>query len=181
MKHAWKNWGSAIGVTLLIAASAADAQSPSGGRGRQRGTDTPHPNAEKFAPRANPATDAIAAIQSEMPSLRVDLKLGTEQTPAWNAFSASVRQVRDISLASTKRLMAARALADAPTSESTTADPPSALFFIATLVDEERQRVAALGDMQVALKALLEILSADQRKMFDRRIALAQREPLGSS
>lgn len=181
MKHAWKNLGSAIGVTLLIAASAADAQSPSGGRGRQRGSDFPRPNAEKSAPRANPANDAIAAIQSELPSLKVDLKLSTEQTPAWNAFSASVRQVRDISLASAKRLMAARALADTPKSESTTAEPPSALLFISTLVDEEHQRAAAMSEMQVALKALLEILSADQRKMFDRRIALAQREPLGNS
>jgi hypothetical protein len=54
-------------------------------------------------------------------------------------------------------------------------------LFISTLVDEERQRAAAMSEMQAALKALLDILSADQRKMFDRRIALAQREPLGSS
>ena len=181
MKHAWKNFDGAIGIAMLIAATAADAQTPPGGRARQRGTDTPQPNTERSAPRTNPASDAIAAIQSELPSLRVDLKLGAEQTPAWNAFSASVRQVRDISLASAKRLMAARALAEAPKSESANADPPSALLFISTLAEEERQRAAAMSEMQVALKALLAILSADQRKMFDRRIALAQREPLGNS
>jgi hypothetical protein len=181
MKIAFKKLGGVIGVALLIAAAGADAQSPSGGRGRSRGSDLPRPNAEKSAPRANPASDAIAAIQSELPSLRVDLKLSAEQTPAWNAFSTSVRQVRDISLASAKRLMAARALAESPKSESATAEPPSALLFITTLVDEERQRSTAMSEMQIALKALMEILSADQRRMFDRRIALAQREPLGNS
>jgi hypothetical protein len=114
MKSTCRNLGRALGVALMIAATAADAQSPSGGRGRSRGTELPRPNAEKSAPRANPASDAIAAIQSELPSLRVDLKLSAEQTPAWNTFSASVRLVRDISLASAKRLMATRALADAP-------------------------------------------------------------------
>ena len=181
MTYAMRNIGAAIGILLVIVAAAADAQSPSGGRSRQRSGDAPRAQTENAVPRAKPATDPIAAIQSELPSLRVDLKLSAEQAPAWNAFAASVRQVRNISLASAKREMAMRALPDAPRAESIATDPPSAFLFVAALVEEEQQRAAAMREMQSMLKALLDVLSADQRKMFDRRIALAQREPLGNS
>lgn len=168
---------------LLIGTMAANAQSPSGGRGHQRGgnSDTPRPKTDYAAPRANPARDPIAAINSELPSLKVDLKLSAEQTPAWNAFEASVWEVRNISLAGVKRELAARAQSSAPRIAAINANPPSALSFIATLVDEEQQRAAAMADMRVTLKLLVEVLNADQRKMFDRRIALAQQEPLGNS
>lgn len=41
--------------------------------------------------------------------------------------------------------------------------------------------MGAMADMRVTLKVLVEVLSADQSKMFDRRIALAQQEPMGNS
>ena len=41
--------------------------------------------------------------------------------------------------------------------------------------------IGAMADMRVTLKVLVEVLSADQSKMFDRRIALAQQESLGNS
>ncbi len=41
--------------------------------------------------------------------------------------------------------------------------------------------MGAMADMRVTLKVLVEVLSADQSKMFDRRIALAQQESLGNS
>ena len=162
---------------------AANAQSPPGGRSHQRGgnTDAPRPKAETAAPRTNPTSDPIAAINSELPSLKVDLKLSTEQTTAWIAFETSVWEVRNISLAGIKREMAARAQSSASRIAAINANPPSALSFLALPVDEEQQRAAAMSDMRLALKALVEILSADQRKMFDRRIALAQQEPLGNS
>ena len=183
MKNVFRNLCTTFGVMLLIGAMAANAQSPTGGRGHQRGgnSDTPRPKPESAASRANPASDPIAAINSELPSLKVDLKLSTEQTPAWNAFEASVGEVRNISLAGVKREMAARAQSSATRIAAINANPPSALSFFALLVDEEQQRAAAMSDIRLALKALVEILNADQRKMFDRRIALAQQEPLGNS
>ena len=90
-------------------------------------------------------------------------------------------EVRNISLAGVKREMAARAQSSATRIAAINANPPSALSFFALLVDEEQQRAAAMSDIRLALKALVEILNADQRKMFDRRIALAQQEPLGNS
>ena len=173
----------AFGIVLMIGAMAANAQSPSGGRGHQRGgnTDAPRPKAEYAAPRATPARDPIAAINSELPSLKVDLKLSAEQTPAWHSFEVSVREVRNISLAGVKRELAASALPAASRIAAINANPPSALSFIATLVDEEQQRSTAMSDVRVTLKVLLEVLNAEQRKMFDRRIALAQQEPLGNS
>lgn len=48
------------------------------------------------------------------------------------------------------------------------------------LVDEEKQRGVALSEMQTAMKAVMETLSVDQRKMFDGRMAQAVPEPLGS-
>ncbi len=41
--------------------------------------------------------------------------------------------------------------------------------------------IGAMADMRVTLKVLVEVLGADQSKMFDRRIALAQQESLGNS
>jgi hypothetical protein len=183
VKNASRNLIGAIGVMLVVAVSAANAQSPSGGRSHQRGgnTETPRPKAEATVPRVNPTSDPIAAINSELPSLRIDLKLSAEQIPAWNAFELSVREVRNISLAGVKREMAARAQSPATRIAAINANPPSALSFFALLVDEEQQRAAAMGDMRVALKTLVEALNADQRKMFDRRIALAQQEPLGNT
>lgn len=181
MMHAMRNVVAVTGVLLLVFGVSADAQSPSGGRARQRGSELPRQKAENAVTRVSPATDAVAAIQRELPSLKVDLKINAEQTPAWNAFVSSVRQVREISLAAAKREMAARASAQRTRSESTEVEPPSALSFVTALVDEERKRVTAMADMQGALSALVEMLSAEQRKMLDRRIALAQREPLGAS
>lgn len=168
---------------LLAGAMAANAQSPPGGRSHQRGgnTDTPRPKTETATPRTNPTSDPIAAINSELPSLKVDLKLSAEQMTAWIAFETSVWEVRNISLAGIKREMAARAQSSASRIAAINANPPSALSFLALLVDEEQQRAAAMSNMRLALKALVEILSVDQRKMFDRRIALAQQEPLGNS
>lgn len=183
MKNIIRNFCAAFAVVLLIGAMAANAQPSSGGRGHQRGgnTDTPRPKAESVAPRTNPTSDPIAAINSELPSLKVDLKLSAEQTPAWQSFEASVGEVRNISLAGVKREMAARAQSSAARVAAINANPPSALSFFALLVDEEQQRATAMSDMRLALKALMEILNAEQRKMFDRRIALAQQEPLGNS
>lgn len=171
----------AILKSLLLAAlflsTAAEAQFPpgGGGSGRQRGggemKNRPERTPERPAARSVPASDPIAAIHRELPSLRIDMKIGDEQLPAWNAFAAGVRQVNDITQTRLRRAAAA------PVEGET---PPPVAAFIGALLDEDVQRLEAMRELKSRTAALVDVLTVEQRKMFDRRIAQSQREPLGN-
>jgi len=166
-------------ATVLVSAVAQAQFPPGGGNGRPRGGGEGGPKGkpERMAerapiPRASPANDPIAAIHRELPSLRVDMKVAGEQLPLWNAFAAGVRQVNDIAQARIRREAAIRP-DDAP-------EPPPVLNFISALAEEDAQRIEAMRELKLRAAALVEVLTVEQRKMFDRRIAQSQREPLGS-
>ena len=174
----------ALGALFALAAmisTTALAQFPGGGGGgggpggrrggMERGAE--RPNAERgTTPRAAAPIDPLAAIQRELPSLKADLKLSGEQSTAWDAFAAGVRQSANAYANRVRREALARPREDA-------GEPAPALNYFATLADEDAQRAEAMRETRVRLAALLELLSAEQRKMFDRRIAQSQREPLG--
>ncbi len=166
-------------MALLLISSSAEAQFPGGG-GRQRGGadkgSTPR-NAPDRAATRSAAVDPIAAIHRELPSLKTDMKITAEQGPLWDAFSASVREANNISINRAKREAMARPRDDAKPDMT---DAPSALTMISALADDEIQRAEAMRIVKVKAAALVEILTPEQRRMFDRRIALAQREPLGN-
>jgi hypothetical protein len=164
----------------LLMASPVIAQGMPGGGGKHRGGgETSRANAteRKASPGAPLTVDPIAAIQRELPSLKADLKLSAEQSALWDSFAASVRQVGNIIQTRARREAMARPRGDAPAAEPT--DYPPAVTFIASLADEDVQRGDAMREMKGRVATLAESLTAEQRKMFDRRIAQSQREALG--
>ncbi len=168
-------------AAILLSSTYAEAQMPGGG-GRQRGggekSGTP-----RSAPERNPAArgavamDPIAAINRELPSLKVDMKITPEQTAVWDEFSASVRAVNNISINRAKRDAMARPRDENAKPDLT--DAPPALVMITALADDDAQRADAMRVVKSRAATLVETLTPEQRRMFDRRIAQAQREPLG--
>ena len=168
-------------LAALLASTMVQAQyPPGGGGGRPRGGGEggskgkpERPPERGPAARPSPASDPIAAIHRELPSLRVDMKIAGEQVALWSAFAAGVRQVNDIAQTRIRREAAIRAGGDAP-------EPPPVMNFINALAEEDAQRIEAMRELKARVAALVEALSPEQRKMFDRRIAQSQREPLGN-
>ena len=165
-------------ISLLLGATLAQAQMPpGGGGGRQRGGEGHGKARPERAPdsapaaRASPASDPIAAIHRELPSLRIDMKISGEQIAAWNAFAATVRQINDIVQTRIRRESAAR-LGDV--------EPQPVAAFIDVIVEEEGRRLEAMRELKARVAALVETLTPEQCRMFDRRIAQSQREPLGN-
>ncbi len=182
--NVFKNFLSASRVLLLVALLASTAVQaqfpPGGGGGRPRGGGEggskgkpERPPERGPAARPSPASDPIAAIHRELPSLRVDMQIAGEQVALWNAFAAGVRQVNDIAQTRIRREAAIRAGGDAP-------EPPPVLSFINALAEEDAQRIEAMRELKTRVAALVDALAPEQRKMFDRRIAQSQREPLGN-
>ena len=114
------------------------------------------------------AGDPIAALERELPSLKVDLILTAQQVAPWSVFERDVREVAELDRSRTKRLMAMR----------NTASKPDALSFVASLVEDDRQKADATADLQKHLKDLYGALDDAQRRMLDRRMVLAQTEPI---
>jgi hypothetical protein len=168
-------------ATILLSSTVAGAQIPGGG-GRQRGGGEKS-GMPRSAPERSAAThgavavDPIAAINRELPSLKVDLKIAPEQLSPWDAFSASVREANNISINRAKRDAMARPRDDRAKPDVT--DAPPALAMITALADDDAQRAEAMGLVKSKVALLVEALTPEQRRMFDRRIAQAQREPLG--
>ena len=165
-------------TALVLFSTAAEAQFPGGGMGggRQRGGgdkgNTSRNAPDKAASHGAVAADPIAAIYRELPSLKVDMKLTAEQVPVWDAFAAGVREANNAAINRAKRA----AMAPKPDAS----DAPSAQQMIATLADEDAQRADVMMGVKDKVGALVAVLNTEQRRMFDRRIAQAQQEPLGN-
>ena len=167
-------------AAILLSSTIAGAQIGGGGRQRGGGEKT---GMARSAPERSAAAhgavvaDPIAAINRELPSLKVDMKIAPEQLALWHAFSTSVREANNLSINRAKREAMARPRDDRAKPDLT--DAPPALVMIAALADDDAQRADAMGQVKNRTAALVDALTPEQRRMFDRRIALAQREPLG--
>ncbi len=168
-------------AAMLLSSAMAEAQMPGGG-GRQRGGGE-RGAMSKAAPERNAAgrgavaTDPVAAIYRELVSLKLDMKITPEQAVLWDAFAAGLREANNISINRAKREAMSRPRDDAAKPDAT--DAPSALVQITALAGDDLQRADAMRTVKSRTSALVEVLTPEQRRMFDRRIALAQREPLG--
>lgn len=116
-------------------------------------------------------SDPFSALERELLSLTVDIQLKADQVDAWNSFERDVRSVAELGRAQRRRLMALP--------ESGDAAPPTALSFIASLAEDDRQKADAVADLQRHLQALYDKLDETQRRMLDRRVVQSQAEPLG--
>jgi hypothetical protein len=159
-----------LACALLAFSVAATGEAPGG----QRRTRADRPAAEDRQPaptHSAQAPDPVLALEHELPSLRVDLNLTPEQKALWGPFERSLRDAAELTRQRTKRFLAPRPV-DAPA--------PNALAVVNALADDERMRADAMADAAARLKALYEALAPAQRALFDRRVLLAQSEPLGT-
>jgi hypothetical protein len=172
-----------IGIVLIFVSMVAFAQFPGGrkqgGDGNFSGKkgDMSRPM-EKSEPRAAPQNlDPIIAIEHELPSLAVDLRLTPQQAGLWTAFAREARDVAQLSRMKGRRfIQQAHALKkenDKP------APAPGAMEVFTTMAEDDRQKADAMADLLERLKLLYASLDDKQRMQFDGRILQAQREPLG--
>jgi len=155
----------ALMLALLAAGITTQAFAQFGGTRRGSGS------LERSSRDAQTPRDARSAQDADGPSYETveyrltlfaeALRPTAEQTPAWQDFQKKVR----LYAADTARQRAARAQ---PVSLS--AAQPGALKHLAQVVDDARDRLTALEDVEAAAKALLEVLTPDQRAVADLRI-----------
>ena len=155
-------------LLALVALSLVFVDACAQGFGRRDRPSSPR-DTYRESPRATVPDDPFSALERELPSLKADLKLTSEQVGAWSNFERDVRQVAEMDRDARKRLIALRG-AD---------NKPGALELVNRLADEERNKSVATDDLRRHLEALYSLFDDAQRKMFDRRLWLSQTEPLG--
>ena len=111
----------------------------------------------------------MAAIERELPSLKVDLKLSAEQLAAWTAFERDVRDVAELARARRRHVMALGAASGGT----------SALTLVQTVAEDDRMRAEGMADLRSHLQALYAALADDQRRLLDQRVTQSQTDPLG--
>src|SRR3954454_19892454 len=128
---------------------------------------------EQNARPPNPAlADPIVAIERELPSLRTDLRLTTEQAALFDSFEREVRDAADAGRLRPRHLTALRA--DDGSSVAATK-------VFNTIADDDAQRAEATRHALETLQALVAALTPEQQRQLDQRIIQSLREPLGSS
>ncbi len=156
-------------LTLALALIAVDCAAQSMPRRERPLANSPR-ESYRESPRAIVPDDPFSALERELPSLKVDLRLTAEQVNAWSAFERDVREVAEMDRAKRRRLMALRNASESP---------PGALALVGGLADDERNKADATADLRHHLEALYSLLDDTQRKVLDRRLWLSQTEPLG--
>ncbi len=152
---------------LALPDAAAQGFGHRGGGARGDSSASERDGAHKAA--AQPS-DPFSALERELLSLTVDIRLNAGQVDAWNRFESDVRSVAAMDREQRGRLMALRS-GDA-------AVPATALAYVASLAEDARARTDALAGLQRDLQALYDKLDPDQRRMLDRRVLQSQTEPL---
>ena len=161
-------------TALFVSAVSSRAGAQYGGRQRDRSDMGSARSSRQDNARATaqPLADPIVAIERELPSLRIDLKLTADQTALFDSFERQVRSTAEAGRLRARHVSAFR-LDDAG---AVTADA-----VLGTIADDDVQRADAARSAFERMNALYSALTPDQRKQFDRRIIQALREPLGSS
>jgi len=162
----------ALAATICLEAFDAGAQGMprrgGGGGGSQRESQNHDRDTQKAA-SVTPA-DPFSALERELPSLAVDLRLTPEQVMPWSAFERDVRDVAEMARSQRRHVMALREGGE---------KPPTALSMVATLAEDERLKAEATSELQRHLQALYERLDDAQKRTLDQRVVLSQTEPLG--
>jgi hypothetical protein len=158
-----------VAVLFVVVDVSAQGMPRRDRSGSPRDSQTPRDrDAQKAAP--TPAQEPYAALEREMPSLAVDLRLTPEQVEGWRVFERDVRDLAEMDRARRRHLMSLREGGERP---------PTAVTFMAALAEDERLRAEAAGDMKRHLDAVYARLDDSQRRTLDRRMVQSQVEPLG--
>ncbi len=173
-------------AAVVFTATAVCAQNMPSGRGGERGRGGRDGGAQRKPDETKSPTaisaanaDSVSTLYQELPSLKADLMLNAEQTKLWDAFALAVRDVRDVIQGRIRREMSVR-IRSPQAREALEKNPPPAQSLFNTLADEDRQRADAMEEARAKAAVLIAALTAEQKKMFDRRIALSQADPLGA-
>lgn len=163
-------------AALFASAVATSVHAQYGGRPRDRGDTgsprTARPGEDNPRVTVQPLLDPAAAIERELPSLRVDLKLTGDQGPLFDSFERQLRNTAEAGRTRVRHLATFRV----GVATTTTADT-----VLGTIADDDAQRADAARLALERMTALYAALTADQRTRFDRRIIQSLREPLGNS
>lgn len=159
-----------LAAVCVLALFALDA-SAQGYPRRDRGGSPRDAQQRDSKPNAAAAPlDPYAALERELPSLKVDLLLKADQVDAWSVFERDVRDAAELERARRRHLLALRDAGE---------KAPTALTLVATLAEEDRQKAEATLDLKRHLEALYGKLDDSQRRMLDRRVVQSQTDPLG--
>ncbi len=163
-----------VAGTMLFACFAV-ANAQFGGRQHDR-TDARSSHdagpSDATARAAKAPLDAVTAIEHELPSLRIDLRLTADQAPSFNSFEREIRDAAEAGRRRNQHLAAFRV------------DDGSAVgadLVLGTIADDDAQRAEATRLALDQMKALYAALTPEQRTQFDERIIQSLREPLGGS
>ena len=157
----------ALGLAALVAATDLAAQRQQAPREvyrREREPDAPPTAATRLQ-------DPFEALERELPSLRVDLRITPDQAPSWSRFEREVRDLAELDRARRRDLIALREPAEKPL--------PAAKL-VQSLAEHDRKRAEASGRLVHNFEALYALLDARQQAMLDRRILMSQTQPLGT-
>ena len=161
-------------AALLLTATASGVQAQFGGRSRSRGDSSGNGSQRSGDQRCtNPAlVDPAGAIERELPSLRIDLKLTADQTPLFDSFERQVHNTAEAGRTRARHLSAFR-IDDGNT--------VPANLVLSTIANDDAERADAARLALDRMTVLYAGLTPDQQRQFDRRIIQALREPLGNS
>jgi len=163
----------AASLALAVAVLPASAQYRKGGSrgGGDRPPGSESSSGSPYYRSASTVTDPMAALERELPSLRMDLLITREQGALWDSFERAVRDIAELGRARQKH-QTAPAESGMP--------PPPALNLIRGWADDDGNRSDAMNELVQKVDALQKSMSDTQRKEFDRRVMLSQTEPLNA-
>jgi LTXXQ motif family protein len=164
-----------VGLAALASVVAMpDAVAQFGGRSRDRGGSGRASHGDDAASRhgAAPVMDPGEAVERELPSLRIDLKLTPEQTPLFDSYEREVR------LAANAERMRARHVAAFRVDDGSTI---KAAAVLTTIADDDTGRADAARLAVERMQALYAVLTPGQQRQFDERTIQSLRDPLGTS
>ena len=158
-------------AALAGVAAAPGAVAQLGGRSRERSGAGRSARSDEGIPRraAPPSVEPAEAIERELPSLRIDLKLTTIQAPYFDSYENQVR------LAATAARMRLRHI-DAYRNDDGSSVKAAAL--LRTIADDDADRADADRVAVERLDALYAVLTPDQQQQLDARTIKALRDPL---
>ena len=151
---------------FLAALTAVTDASPQ--QQRRHRSETPRDESKPSA--ATPAFEPYSALERELPSLRVDLKLSGAQLEAWDLVERDVRHAAELDRTRLRQQMALRDAAK---------EPPAALTLVTQWAELDRRKAEHTAELVRHLADLQALLDEAQRRMLDRRLTLSQAEPLG--
>ena len=160
---------------LVAAGVTSRAAAQFGGRSRGSGSGSARSGRsdESTGRRAPPQPiEPAEAIERELPSLRIDLKLTPEQASYFDSYE---RQVR---LAANAVRIRARHVDAYRTDDGSTV---KAAAILRTIADDDADRADADRLAIERLDALYAVLTPDQQKQFDTRTIQSLRDPLGTT